>query len=107
MTVMLSPVLSRVSERRRCWILATVAAGQFMLVVDAFIVNVAILTTTQQIANGVGVAQLGTIYFSVQAASSDRTAVLAALAAVGLTGLATAALLQHMRIAAASAATFK
>jgi MFS family permease len=59
-----------------------------------------ILSTTQQIANGVGVALLGAIYFTVRAAYSDRAAVLAALLVVGLCGLATAALLRHMGRAA-------
>ena len=62
-----------------------------------------ILTTTQQVANGVGVAVLGAIYFSVQTAWSDRAAVLAALGVIGLTSLATAALLQRMRRVAARA----
>ena len=60
-----------------------------------------ILSTTQQIANGVGVALLGAIYFTVRAAYDDRTAVLAALLVVGLGSLATAALLRHMGRAAA------
>jgi hypothetical protein len=38
-----------------------------------------ILSTMQQIANGVGVALLGAIYFTVRAAYSDRVAVLATL----------------------------
>ena len=42
MRLMVHSLSSPAADRRRWWILATVVAGQFMLVVDAFIVNVAI-----------------------------------------------------------------
>jgi hypothetical protein len=59
-----------------------------------------ILSTTQQIANGIGVAPLGAIYFMVRAAYSDRAAMLAALLVVSLSGVATAAPRRHMGRAA-------
>ncbi len=53
-----------------------------------------ILATTQQIANGVGVAVLGTVYLAMRECASDRAAVMVALAVVGVSSLATACLLR-------------
>jgi EmrB/QacA subfamily drug resistance transporter len=59
-----------------------------------------ILTTTQQVANGVGVAVIGAVYFGVQAGYSDRPAMLAAVAVLAGTIVATASFLERMRRAA-------
>lgn len=60
-----------------------------------------ILTTTQQIANGTGVALIGAVYFAVQGAWSDRAAVTIALCVLAVIVLATAGLLERMRRIAA------
>ncbi len=62
-----------------------------------------ILTTTQQVANGTGVAVVGAVYFGVQASHSDRLAMLAAVAVLTVTIIATASFLERMRRAAALA----
>ncbi|HET7880576.1 MAG TPA: MFS transporter [Acetobacteraceae bacterium] len=64
-----------------------------------------ILTTTQQVANGVGVVLVGTLYFAVQAVAGNRWAFLAALAMLGCCVLATAVFLLRMRLATCPAAT--
>jgi hypothetical protein len=50
MSTILTLPSPQLADHRRWWVLATVAAAQFMLVVDAFIVNVAIpsIRTTLQ-----------------------------------------------------------
>ncbi|HYZ62318.1 MAG TPA: MFS transporter [Acetobacteraceae bacterium] len=55
-----------------------------------------VLATTQQIANGVGVAVLGAVYFTVQAAYSDRGAVLSALGVLGAIGVGTTLVLRRL-----------
>jgi MFS family permease len=64
-----------------------------------------ILTTTQQVANGVGVVLAGTVYFAVQAVDGYRWAFLAAMAMLGCCVLATAGFLLRMRHATCAAAT--
>jgi len=89
------------ADPRRWLILATLVAGQFIYVVDAFIVNAAVPTiradphasaaeieaviAVYQIANAAGVAVVGGIFFGVAEHGSASAALLAALAALGVT----------------------
>jgi sugar phosphate permease len=63
-----------------------------------------ILTTTQQVANGVGVVVVGALYFVVQNAHGDRWALLVASAGLACTIVATISFLYRMRPRAAPVA---
>jgi predicted MFS family arabinose efflux permease len=56
-----------------------------------------ILATTQQVANGAGVVVVGAVYFTVQGLDGNRWALLAAMVALGCTGVATIGFLHRMR----------
>jgi predicted MFS family arabinose efflux permease len=55
-----------------------------------------ILTTTQQVANGVGVVLVGAVYFAVQTMRADRWAMLASMVALACTLAATIGFLLRM-----------
>ena len=63
-----------------------------------------VLATTQQIANGLGVALLGAVYFAVKAGYSDRMAAVTAIAMVGVIVLGAAGMLRYMQGVAARVA---